>query len=244
MKRLMLLLSIIIIACSFVSPGKKDAESVLRDMFKKYSGKWYKSFSFNQTTENYVNDSLVRTSTWYENIVFPHQFRIDFGDAANGNAAIYLKDSVYSFRKGKLVRTDFNDLDITFLLGGMYFYSFDDAKAKLKTQGFDLAKFHENKMNGIPVYVIGASSADEKTSQVWIDQEKLVVVKFIRYEAGKKEEGIFGAQQQFGDAWSETVVDFYINDKLVQKEKYHDCKANVDIDPAIFDPVNFVFRKP
>ena len=243
MKRSLLLLSVIAIACSFSVPATKDAESVLKDMFKRYSGKWYRSFSFNQTTENYVNDSLVRTSTWYEHIVFPDKFRIDFGDAANGNAAIYLKDSVYSFRKGRLVRTDLNDLDLTFLLGGMYFYTFDEAKAKLKAQGYDLGKYCEANLNGKPVYVIGASSAEEKTNQVWIDNEKLVVLKFLRYQDGKKEEGIFSGHQLHGEAWSETACDFYINDKLVQKEKYHDCKANVAIDLSIFDPLNFVYRK-
>lgn len=231
----------LLILCSF--SGKKNAEDVLQDMHKRYSGKWYKSFTFTQTTEQYRNDSLIKTSTWYESIVFPDKFRIDFGDKQDGNAVIYLKDSVYSFRKTKLVRTTFNDDDLTFLLGGMYFYDFETVKTKMQKQGYDLSKFHEDNWQGKPVYVIGAANASEKSNQLWIDKEKLIVLKFIKYNGEEKEEGIFKNHKPFGDAWSETGCDFYINDKLIQKEVYNDCKADVKIDLNIFDPTNFVSRQ-
>lgn len=240
MKKLPVLL---IIFCLFSFSGGKNAEDVLKDMQKRYAGKWYKSFTFTQTTEQYRNDSLVKTSTWYEAIVFPEKFRIDFGDKKDGNAVIYLKDSVYSFRKGKLVRTGYNDNDLTFLLGGMYFYPFETVKAKLIKQGYDLGKFHQTEYQGQPVYVIGADNAQEKVNQLWIDKKKLVVLKFIKYQHGEKEEGIFKEHKQFGNAWSETAVDFYINDKLLQKEKYFDCKADVYVDTLIFDPRKFSVEK-
>ena len=239
MKRITFFLFIIL--CSF--SGAKNAEDVLRDMHKRYSGKWYKSFTFNQTTEQYRNDSLVKTSTWYEAISFPGKFRIDFGDKHDGNAVIYLEDSVYSFRKGKLIRTTFNDDDLTFLLGGMYFYPFDTVKVKIQKMGYNIGKFHEDNWQGQPVYVIGAGNSAERSNQLWIDKEKLIVLKFIKFDGGNKEEGIFSGHQRFGKAWSETACDFYINDKLVQKEKYHDCKTGVYIDPVIFDVVNFAARK-
>ena len=239
MKRIPFLLFIIF--CSF--SGAKNAEDVLRDMHKRYAGKWYKSFTFNQTTEQYRNDSLIKTSTWYEAINFPDKFRIDFGEKKEGNAVIYLKDSVYYFRKGKLAHAGFNDDDLTFLLGGMYFYSFDTVKVKLQKLGYSLDKFHEDNWQGQPVYVIGAATSTERSNQLWIDKEKLIVLKFIKFDGADKEEGIFSGHQRFGKGWSETSCDFYVNDKLVQKEKYHDCKADVYIDPVIFDPVNFTVGK-
>ena len=232
---------LLIVLCSF--SGEKSGEDVLKDMHKRYAGKWYRSFTFNQTTEQYKNDSIIKTSTWYEAIVFPDKFRIDFGEKKDSNAVIYLKDSVYSFRKGKLMRKAFNDDDLTFLLGGMYSHSFDSVKAKIQRQGYDINKFHEDNWKGQPVYVIGASSADEKTNQLWIDKEKLVVLKFIKYDGAEKEEGVFYGHQRFGNAWSETACDFYVNDKLIQKEKYHDCKADVKIDEGIFDPYHFKARE-
>lgn len=223
--------------------GNKDAASVLQMMYKKYAGNWYKSFSFTQTTGQYKNDSLVKTTTWYENIVFPDKFRIDIGEKADSNAVIYRGDSVYYFRKGKPAGKRYNDEDLTFLLGGMYFYPFDSVLSKIKKQGYDTRKMYETNYNGQPVYVIGAGNSSEQENQLWIDKEKLIVLKFIKYKDGQKEEGIFYDHRQFGKAWSETGCDFYINDKLLQKESYKDCKANVPVNEAIFNPYTFIERE-
>jgi len=236
MKRISFLL--LVVLCSF--SGAKNGEDVLKDMYKRYSGKWYSNFTFTQTTDQYRNDSIVKTSTWYEAISFPDKFRIDFGDKKSGNAVIYLKDSVYDFRKGKLVRTRFNSDDLTFLLGGMYHVPFDTVKAKFQRQGYDLSKSHETTLDGKAVYVIGASGSTDRSSQVWIEKERLIVLKFIKYNGKEKEEAIFGGHKPFEGGWSETTCDFYINDKLLQKEKYYDCKANTSIDLSIFDPVHFI----
>ena len=233
-------LSILFVAALFSFSGHKDGAEVLKDMHNRYAGNWYKTFTFTQTTEHYRNDSLVKTSTWYEAIIFPEKFRIDFDDRKSGNAVLYLGDSMYIFRKNKMVTKRYNDDNLTFLLGGMYFYSFDTALSKLNRMGYDTKKFHENTWKGKPVYVIGATGSDDKSSQLWIDKEKLVVVKFIKYKGTLKEEGIFYEHRQYGKAWSETAVDFYMNDKLVQREKYYDCKADVTINDAIFDPVHFI----
>ena len=230
-----------VLLCSF--SGNRNAETVLHKMYARYAGKWYHSFSFNQTTQQYRNDSLIRTATWYEYLVLPDKFRIDFGNPKEGNAVIYTRDSVYSFRKGKLARTGVNDDDLTFLLGGMYFYPYDSVKARMNTLGYKLDKFHEDMWKSHPVYVIGARDKNEKTNQLWIDKDKLVLLRFIKYNDGRKEEGIFSNHKRFGKGWSETACDFYINDTLVQKEIYHDCIRDKVIDMKIFDPHNFILAR-
>ncbi len=222
-------------AMIFFAPPNSSKE-VLKKMHDKYAGKWYTTFTFNQTTENYSNDSLIKTATWFEAIKYPDNFRIDFGDPKNGNAVIFTKDSAYNFRNGKLGRVTTNTDDLTFLLGGMYFYPLDAVLSKLSQLGYKLDHFHKNKWKDNDVYVIGANDANEKLSQLWIDKEKMVVVRFIKYENGHKEEGILENQKRFGGGWSETGCTFYMDDKLFQKEIYHDCKANVPIDPKFFDP--------
>lgn len=219
------------------------SEDVLAKMHARYAGKWMKSFSFTQTTEQYRNDSLINTSTWYENVVFPGNFRIDFGDKTSGNAAIFVNDSVYRFGNAKLVKVTVNDDDLTFLLGGMFFYPLDMVKAKLQRMGYDVSKGYETSLDNKPVYVIGANNADEATSQLWIDKEKLILVKFINFKDGEKEEGVAYDHKQFGNSWSETSFDFYVNGKIIQKEKYYDCKADVNIDHKIFDPHKFISIK-
>ncbi len=221
----------------------KDAQSLLQGMYSRYAGKWYKSFVFTQTTHQYRNDSIVKSSTWYEAIVFPDKFRIDFGDKKDSNAVIYLKDSVYNFRKGKLVRTAYNEDNLTFLLGGMYSLTFESVLMKIGKDGYDLNKFYETEWLGQRAFVIGANGPTEKANQLWIDKEKLVVLKFIKFKNGEKQEGVFSGHKKFGNAWSETACDFYVNDKLIQKEKYHDCQSDVKVNEAIFDTNKFVARE-
>ena len=221
----------------FFGPPDTSTE-VLKKMYGRYAGKWYSTFTFNQTTENYRNDSLIKTATWYEAIKYPDNFRIDFGDSKDGNAVIFTKDSSYNFRNGKLRRVTTNTDDLTFLLGGMYFYTIDSVFSKLGQLGYKLDHFHKDKWKGKEVYVIGANDNIEKLNQLWVDKEKLVLVRFIKYENGRKEEGILENQKRFGGGWSETSCTFYMDDKLFQKEIYHDCKANVVIDPRYFDPGN------
>lgn len=137
-----LLLSVSFISASF-PPKKITGEKVLREMYIRYAGNRYKNFTFTQTTENYRNDSLVKTATWYEAIVFPDDFRISFGDIRDGNAMIQKKDSVYNFRKGNLVRRTAKGEDLTFMLGGMYFIPFDSVKNRMRKDGYDISKGHE-----------------------------------------------------------------------------------------------------
>lgn len=230
----------IVIGSSFAGGDKiKSGKELLAKMHKTYSGKWYKDFTFSQTTESYKNDSLVKAATWHETIVFPDYFRISFGDPEAGNAMIQIRDSMFNFRKGKLVQKSLKGEDLTFLLGGMYFLPLDSVLVKMKKEGYDINKFHEDKWQGKDAYVLGTSTADEKENQLWIDKEKLIVVRFIKYDAKSKEEAVFGDHKQFGKAWSETSCLFYINDKLIQKETYHDCKANGGVDLSIFDVQNF-----
>jgi hypothetical protein len=209
-------------------------------MYQRYTGKWYKNFTFYQTTENYRNDSLIKTGIWHEALIYPNLFRITIGDSTDGNAMIVKGDSVYNFSKGTLYRKSFNEDDLTFLLGGMYFLPYYTVKQKMIQEGYDLNKAYQSSFEGKAVYIIGASNATEKTSQVWIEKDRLLVVRMIKYKPSIKEDAIFGDYKKFENGWRENSVIFYLNDKLYQKEIYFDCKANTIIDTKIFDPYKFI----
>lgn len=223
-----------------VSPRSKD---VLKKMHDRYAGKWYKTFSFNQTTEVYRNDSLKKSETWYENIKFPNDFRIDFGNPDSGNAVIFKNDSSYFFQNGQVAQAKPYEDDLLFLLGGMYFYRFDEVTAKMKLFGYDLDKFHEDAWKGKAVYVIGAGKGEDSINQLWVETENYSPVRMIKYENKTKEEAYFENHVKLGGGFTETLVHFFINDKLVQVEKYYNLQSDVEINPAIFDPVNFVKLK-
>jgi outer membrane lipoprotein-sorting protein len=241
MKKLFVAIIILCVASSFINPP--GSIEILKKIHDRYAGKWYKTFSFNQTTEIYRNDSLKRSETWYENIKFPYDFRIDFGNPDSGNAVIFKNDSSYSFIKSQKAGVRPNDDDLLFLLGGMYFYPFDEVTVKMKSFGYDLDKFHEDIWKGMPVYVIGANKNQDSVNQIWIEKENFSPVRLLKYENNTKEEALFENHVKLDGGFTETLVYFYINDKLIQVEKYHDLRANVEIDSAIFDPENFVKLK-
>lgn len=135
-------------------------------MYKRYHNKWNKNFTFDQTTENHVKDSLEKTATWHETIVYPDYFRISFGDVSNGSAVIYNKDSSFNFSKGILARRGLRGEDLTFLLGGMHFIPFDSVKTKMVKEGFDITASCQTNWQGKDTYVLGANRIEDKMNQL------------------------------------------------------------------------------
>jgi hypothetical protein len=222
----------------FYMPVHKNAnsEEVLLGMYKRYHNVWHKSLKFNQATERFRNDSLIKTETWYETIVYPDLLRIDFGSAKSSNGVIFRHDSTYRFSNNKIVRSSKDENELIFFLGGMYSFPFDKVLSHFAELHYDLSKFHASTWKGKSVYVLGADKDGDKVNQLWIDQEKQVAVRFIKYDNNTKAEGFFEQQIPLNKAWSETKCGFYINDKILQVETYHDVVAGEPVDLSIFDP--------
>ncbi|MGZ3946247.1 MAG: hypothetical protein ACXVJB_14980, partial [Mucilaginibacter sp.] len=169
--------ALLILFLPFTGHKDLDSTTLLQKMYARYHGKWHSNLAFNQTTERYRNDSLVKTQTWYEHILYPDKLRIDFDSLKSGNGIIFRADSTYVISNHKLARSLKNENELIFFLGGMYFVPFDEILTHFKNLHYDLSKFHIDTWKGKPVYVIGADKADEKVNQLWIDHEKLVAVR-------------------------------------------------------------------
>jgi hypothetical protein len=233
----MKLLSIVLfLSLPFSQQKDLNSTALLQKMYARYHGKWHSNLSFNQTTEMYKNDSLFKTQTWYEHILYPDKLRIDFDSLKSPNGIIFRNDSTYVIVKNKVVRSIKNENELIFFLGGLYFVPSEQVLAHFKDLHYDLSKFRTDTWKGKPVCVIGSDKADEKVNQLWIDQEKLVAVRFIKYDGGTKEEGTFENQVALKGAWSETLCKFYVNDHILQIEKYHDVVAGGPVDKTIFEP--------
>ena len=220
----------------FSSRQELNSTTLLQKMYARYHGKWHSGLLFNKTTERYRNDSLIKSETWYERIAYPDMLRIDIGGRKSGNGIIFRKDSTYVFNNNKITRSLKNENELIFFLGGLYFVPFDDILAHFKALHYDLSKFHSSTWKGKPVYVIGADKDDDKVNQLWIDQDKLVAVRFVKYDDNTKEEGLFEDQIAVKNAWSETKCSFYVNDKILQVEKYNEIIPVDSLDKNIFDP--------
>ena len=216
------------------APSGRD---IIKKMYDQYAGHWYRTFTFDQTTQQYRNDTLKKTQTWYEFMRFPDRFRMDFGDADSGNAAIFRGDSCYRFKNFKLTSTTINNNEgLIFLLGGMYFYPLDRVYQMLDTLHYDLSAYRDDHWQDRPVFVIGRDGAN----QLWIDSEDLYVVRILKVHGPTTLDGRFDGYQRFGGGWSETKCSFYIDGKLVQLETYHHCKADASLGASLFDPAKLV----
>lgn len=230
---------VLLLLLSSFSIPQDNATSVLHEMYNRYKGKWQKTLRFVQHTEKYRNDSLIGTETWYETIVYPDMFRIDFGNPANGNCVIFRNDSVYIFKDHQLNKQKHEGNDLLFLIGGMYYApNFDTVIERLTAMHYDIRKGHKTKWKGKSAYVIGANNEDEHVNQLFIARDNFNILKSVKYDGDKKKEVIFEKHIPAGGGWSETLVTFYSDGHLVQKEAYRDVVANDNINPAIFSPTD------
>lgn len=238
----MLIKSILIsIIFPFIFNGLNEISGtdILKKMHDRYHGKWYQNFTFDQDTKMYINDSLKKTEVWHEAIKFPDKFRIDMGAIDSGNAIIFKGDSVYQFHHFNLRSVKFTENDLLFLLGGMYYNSFEKVMEKMKNFGYDLSKGHTDFWKGKPVFVIGAGKGELNTNQLWVDQEKLFIVRMINFHNKDKEESLFEDHVPIEHGFTETTCIFYINGKLIQYENYHNCKTDLMLNEQIFEPSVF-----
>lgn len=231
-KRYLLLLFVGLIT---LSASAQSTEAVLKKMYARYHGTWHSNLTFNQTTLRYKPDGTQSDSSlWVEHILYPDKLRIDVM-TDKPVTILFRHDSTYYVRGGKTVRSSANENELIFFLGGMYFMPFDSVKAHLAKIHLDITKFHQSTWNGKPVYVLGANTDDEKVKQVWIDADRLIMLRNINYDNNTKEEGIFEDHIALGKAWAERKCSFYINDKLFQVEKYHEITPNQTFAKDMFD---------
>ncbi len=229
---------LLVLLCSFSLPRPSSVRT-LNKMYNRYHGKWQKSLRFVQHTEKYRNDSLISTETWYETIVYPDLFRIDFGEPSEGNCIIFRNDSLYRFKAHTLDKQKKEKSYLLYLIGGMYFEpSFDSVLQHLGALQYNVEKGYASKLKGRNVYVIGADKESECVNQLYIATDNFNILKSIKYDGDKKTEALFEEHIPAGGGWSETLVTFYNDGHLVQKEVYRNVVANNTFNLAIFSPAN------
>jgi hypothetical protein len=208
-------------------------------MRERYLGKWYRTLTFVQKTT--LPDGKVET--WYEAAELPGKLRIDIAPLEGKNTLLFRNDTLYDFKGGKLAETKPLIHPLMVLGFDVYAQPVDKTLAQLRELGFDLSKVHEGEWQGRPAYVVGAAPGDSLTRQFWIDQERLYFVRMV--EPGKKEptakvETQFNKYIPMGQGWLETEVRFMVNGETRMLEEYTEPKANVKLDPSIFDPSRWV----
>ena len=220
----------------------RSGEALLRAMHDRYQGSWYETLTFTQKSTTYNSDGTSKAETWYEAALLPGKLRIDIGPPSDGNGFVMADGTVTGFREGKATATR-PYVNLLLVLGFDVYRQPPEATINtLKSEGFDLNKFHEDTWEGQPVYVAGAEKGDLQSKQFWVEKGRLLFVRLFepaQADPKKIQDIRFADYRRLAGAWVAARVEVHVDGKQVFSEEYSDIQGNVKLDPAVFDPKQF-----
>ena len=240
------ILSALFLALSIVSTTSAakitTTEELVQAMQQRYAKSWYKTATFVQKTTNIERDGNRKVEIWYEALSVPGSLRIDFTPTKDGNGLLFTRNQIFIFKNGKVESSRAYVHPLMVL--GFDIYRMPQAEVinTLKGLKFNLSLMHEDTWQGRPAYVVGAKAGDLHSSQFWIDKKNLYFVRMIRptgRDGKQTQETQFNKYRKLGGGWMAPEVIFTLDGKVVTIEEYSQLRANVALDPKLFDPKYF-----
>lgn len=213
-----------------------STDGLLKEMHIRYHGKFYKHITFVQLNKLYREGDLTESSVWYEAFEFPGKLRVDYGPTVGKDGYIYVNDSVFYFKEGKLDSKERKINETMLLQGDIYCIPIPNVMDKLRLLGYDITKFREDKWKGKPAYVVGAEAGNDTSRQFWIDKQFLYLVRHIVNDSGVVQEVHFSEHEAKGKFYIEDEVKIMENGKVVKTERYAEVDPNIVLTDAVFDP--------
>ena len=217
-------------------------EDLLRAMHDRYKDSWYQTVTFTQKSTTYKPDGTSSTETWYEAVSLPGKLRINIGPPSDGKGYIFSDGSVTVIKDNKVI-ANVKSINMLLVLGFDVYRQDPAVTIKVvQGEGYDLSELREDTWDGQPVYVVGAEKGDLKSRQFWVAKDTLLFLREIepaRDNAGKLDDIRFVHYQPLAHAWIATGVEVYSEDRKVFTEDYSDIRADVKLEPAVFDPERF-----
>jgi hypothetical protein len=209
----------------------QTGQDVLTRMHDRWQGKWFRTFTFVQRTT--FPDKPAQT--WYETIENPGRLRIDFGPVDSMNTAIITNDSVYQFKRGQPTGGHPYPNTLSIVLSDVYAQPVAETTAQLEQHGVDLSKVRGDTLRGQRVWVIGAAAGDSTSPQLWVDQQRLLLLRI--HESGPGGATLVGdvLRRAPGAIPVETEMVFRENGKEVQREEYTRLTFDAALDPGVFE---------
>jgi hypothetical protein len=229
-------------------PGINTTERLVEAMRERYSGQWFSTLTFVQTSTYYRPDgSVLRSEIWPESAMLPGRLRIDIGNPSLGNAVIYANDTIYQFTQRRLTRREPGNNPLQVLAFDVYHLPPARTLEILSSLSYDLSTMHRATHEGREYYVVGGQPGDLKRKQFWVEADRLLLWRLLEpwlpTDSVNMREIRFGDYKQYGGGWVAEEVDFLRNGTRYFFEKYRDVRTDVEIDPALFDPRQFTTAK-
>jgi hypothetical protein len=208
-----------------------DGESLIRAMHAKYSGRWYRTMTFTQTTTLLGSTGANSDQVLYQAMSLPGQLRIDYVNPDLGNGLLFRGDTSYQFSNGRLIRTATGWNELLILTQDVYHQPPEVTSSVLRSLGFQMSRLRTSSFDGRTAYVVGSSSVTDSSSrQFWVERDRLLLVR-IREKRG---EGQF-SDIRLGDFLA--AGNGFIAKQTYQLQKQiANPKTDPALDPALFDP--------
>ena len=220
-------------------PSPPTGRDILQAMQDRYAGKWYRTLKFVQQNTATSPDGRVEHSVWREYAALPGRLRIEFEPADSGAGLLFVRDSQFVFRDGRLASATAFVHPLMVLGFDVYFDPVDRTVARLARLGFDLATVHEDQWDGRAVYVVGAAAGDVRTRQFWVDKERLVFVRLL--EPGQRDttrtsDIRFNRYRPVDGVWLSPEVAVLVDGQQRWLEQYTEIETGSPLPDALFDP--------
>ena len=227
----------------------QTARDLVREMHALYSGKWYTTLRFEQSNTFYTSSGREEKSRWVENLAVPGKLRIDFEPLSSKSGLLILNNRVTTFDNGRRGETRRSIQPILTLTADVYAIPPAVTARRLDSLKIDLDKFRTARLDRKRAYVIGADDDDDLTSnQIWIDAEKLVLLRLIQTEtrAGRSvttDTRVGGYREIEGYPVATEFLSLR-DGKPYFREEYENIRVNEPIPPAVFDPTRWTRAQP
>ncbi|HEX2721503.1 MAG TPA: hypothetical protein VHM24_01195 [Gemmatimonadaceae bacterium] len=232
------------------SPGEsiRSASDLVREMHDRYADNWYRTLRFEQTNTFYTQSGREEKSKWRQNLSVPGKLRIDFEPLGSKSGLLILNNRVTTFDNGRKVDTRRSIQPILTLTADIYAIPPAVTLRRLDSLQINLDKFRTDKLNKKRVYVVGAHEGDLESSQIWIDAERLLLVRLIRRE--KRGERTIVTDTRVGeyrDVDGYPVAHEFVSTrdgKPYFREEYANVRVNEPIPASVFDPSRWASSRP
>jgi hypothetical protein len=216
-----------------------SGSAVVKAMHDLYAGKFVKTMSFLQNNTAYTSTGQEQHSQWYEHLEVPGKLRIAFLPATQRSGLVQVGDKVASFDNG--IRVDFRPSvnPVLLLTADVYAAPVPTIMRGLDSLSVDTDVIRTDEWEGRPVYVVGAKAGDSTSNQMWIDAEKLLLLRFI--QRGKSTDRPIISDIRVGSYKEiqgyQIPTEFLVlrNGRPMLREQYTNVRVNEELPAGAFD---------
>ncbi len=181
----------------------------------------------------------------------------------SGEKASIWKDGILMSEKGQRHRIPEVEQNLQYLVFTLYSSTLEeflyqltgDIQGKPEAHRLSIAAdvMHTKKVDGREVYVIGASEGDTTSTQIWIDEESLVItylLESIPFARVQREIRFSDYRKVDGKFMIPFKAEVYVNGKLESRREVKEARFNIGLRDELFRPqsagkesVRFVWKK-